>query len=102
VHDALDLPAGKKLVRPQVPEDGKVVFDPRTERQHHLIDVPWYAVRMSGKERLRGSVRECRAVMRGRRRWAGMQATRFRRCSASGCGTVGKRPVETAKSASIR
>ena len=77
VYNTLNLFVEKGLIRAQVLKEGTVVFDPRTDRHHHFIDVetgriydvPWRAVRVSGQGRLREfEVREWQVVMRGRRR----------------------------------
>lgn len=77
VYNTLNMLAEKGLIRPQVLREGTVVFDPRTDRHHHFIDVetgrvydvPWSAIRVSGKEKLRDfDVQEYQVVLRGRRR----------------------------------
>ncbi len=77
VYNTLNLLAEKGLLRPQVLKEGVVVFDPRTERHHHFIDVetgriydvPWEAVRVTGQERLgEFEVSDYQVVLRGRRR----------------------------------
>lgn len=77
VYNTLNVLAEKGLVRPQVLKEGTVVFDPRTDRHHHFIDVetgrvydvPWSAIRVAGKEKLRDfDVQEYQVVLRGRRR----------------------------------
>lgn len=76
VYNTLNLLVGKGLLRSHVLAEGRVVFDPKVERHHHLIDevsgrihdVPWDAVRVSRVEAIDGfEVREYQVVMRGRR-----------------------------------
>lgn len=77
VYNTLNVLAEKGLIRTQVLKEGTVVFDPRTDRHHHFIDVetgrvydvPWRVLRVSGREKLRDfDVQEYQVVMRGRRR----------------------------------
>src|SRR5262245_3117267 len=76
VYNTLNLFVAKGLVRSHVLAEGRVVFDPKTERHHHLIDeasgrihdIPWDAVSVSRVGALDGfEVREYQVVMRGRR-----------------------------------
>jgi Fe2+ or Zn2+ uptake regulation protein len=76
VYNTLNLLVAKGLLRSLVLAGGRIVFDPRLERHHHLIDedtgrihdVPWNAVRVSRLETLDGfTIREYQVVMRGRR-----------------------------------
>jgi Fe2+ or Zn2+ uptake regulation protein len=77
VYNTLARLAEKGLVKTQSIKEGVVVFDARVEKHHHFIDeetgeiydVPWDALVVSGKERLKGfRVKEYQVVMRGRRR----------------------------------
>jgi Fur family peroxide stress response transcriptional regulator len=77
VYNTLARLTAARLVRPQAIKEGVVVFDARLEKHHHFIDeetgeihdVPWDALVVSGKEKLKGfEVREYQVVMRGRRR----------------------------------
>jgi Fe2+ or Zn2+ uptake regulation protein len=76
VYNTLNLFVAKGLIRSHVLAEGRVVFDPKVERHHHLIDeasgrihdVPWDAVRVSRVDAIDGfEVREYQVVMRGRR-----------------------------------
>jgi Fe2+ or Zn2+ uptake regulation protein len=76
VYNTLNLFVEKGLIRQLVLAEGRVVFDPRTDRHHHFIDdesgrihdVPWGAVKVSAVAKLDGfDVREYQVVMRGRR-----------------------------------
>ena len=77
VYNTLARLSERGLVRPQVIREGAVVFDARVQKHHHFIDeatgkiydVPWDALVVSGKEKLKGyQVKEYQVVMRGRRR----------------------------------
>jgi len=77
VYNTLNLLAEKGLLKGRVIAEGVVVFDPRVGRHHHFVDeatgrihdIPWEAIRVSGKSSLRGfEVREYEVVMRGRRK----------------------------------
>lgn len=77
VYNTLNLLVERGLLCELVLAEGRVVFDPKTERHHHFIDertgriydVPWEAVRVSGVEKLPGfDVRTHQVVMRGRKR----------------------------------
>lgn len=76
VYNTLNLFVEKGLLRQLVLTEGRVVFDPKTDDHHHLIDedtgqihdVPWGAVEVSQISKLKGfEVREYQVVMRGRR-----------------------------------
>lgn len=76
VYNTLNLFVEKGLLRTQVLKEGTVVFDPRVDAHHHFIDVntgkiydvPWDALKVTGKEALRGfEVREYQVILRGRR-----------------------------------
>jgi len=77
VYNTLNLLVERGLLRSQILRGGKVVFEPRLEPHHHLIDeetgrihdIPWHALRVTGHRALAGfEVREHQVVMRGRRR----------------------------------
>jgi Fur family iron response transcriptional regulator len=76
VYNTLNLFVKVGLLRQFVLNEGRVVFDPRTEDHHHFIDdetgeiqdVPWDAIEVSNVARLKGlDVREYQVVMRGKR-----------------------------------
>jgi Fur family iron response transcriptional regulator len=76
VYNTLNLFVEVGLLRQLVLNEGRVVFDPRTEDHHHFIDdetgeiqdVPWDALEVSNVARLAGlDVREYQVVMRGRK-----------------------------------
>lgn len=79
VYNTLNLFVAKGLLQQLVLSPGKVVFDPKVDRHHHLIDeasgrildVPWDAVEVG---RIRGpegfDLSGYQVVMRGRRRTA--------------------------------
>ena len=77
VYNTLNLFVDKGLLQPLVLAEGKVVFDPKTDRHHHFIDeetgsihdVPWDALEVKNVQGLRGfDVRAYQVVLRGRRR----------------------------------
>jgi Fe2+ or Zn2+ uptake regulation protein len=77
VYNTLSRLMAKGLVKTQTIKEGGIVFDGRVEKHHHFIDeetgkihdVPWDALVVSGKEKLKGfQVKEYQVVMRGRRR----------------------------------
>jgi len=77
VYNTLNLLAAKGLIRAQVLKEGAIVFDPRVDAHHPIIDVntgkiydvPWEMLTVSGHERLRGyEVRDYQVILRGRRR----------------------------------
>ena len=77
VYNTLNLLADKGLLKGRAITEGVVVFDPHVGRHHHFVDeatgrihdIPWEAIRVSGKSSLRGfEVREYEVVMRGRRK----------------------------------
>jgi Fe2+ or Zn2+ uptake regulation protein len=77
VYNTLTRLTEKGLVKTQTVKEGVIVFDARVEKHHHFIDeetgeihdVPWDALVVSGKEKLKGfQVKEYQVVMRGRRR----------------------------------
>jgi len=76
VYNTLNLFVEKGLLRQLVLTEGRVVFDPKIEDHHHLIDeesgrihdVPWEAIKISNTPKLDGfEVREYHVVMRGKR-----------------------------------
>jgi len=76
VYNTLHLFVDKGLLRQYVLAEGRIVFDPKVEAHHHLIDdatgtihdVPWDALRVSNVEGLSGfKVREYQVVLRGQR-----------------------------------
>lgn len=76
VYNTLHLFADKGLVRELALAEGRVVYDPKTERHHHFIDeatgaisdLPWDALKVSKVESLAGvHVSEYQVVVRGRR-----------------------------------
>ncbi len=76
VYNTLHLFADKGLVRELALAEGRVVYDPKTERHHHFIDeatgaisdLPWDALKVSKVESLAGvQVSEYQVVVRGRR-----------------------------------
>jgi Fur family iron response transcriptional regulator len=76
VYNTLNLFVEVGLLRQLVLNEGRVVFDPKTEDHHHFIedgtgeiqDVPWDAVEVSRVAELEGlDVREYQVVMRGRK-----------------------------------
>jgi len=76
VYNTLNLLVEKGLLRQLSIAEGHVVFDPKVDRHHHLLDettgrlfdVPWEALRVSDVERLPGfEVTEYQVVLRGRR-----------------------------------
>jgi Fe2+ or Zn2+ uptake regulation protein len=77
VYNTLNLLVEKGLLRTQILKEGTVVFDPMTEQHHHFIDddtgeihdIPWDALSVSGREKLKGfEVREYQVIIRGRRK----------------------------------
>ncbi len=76
VYNTLNLLVHKGLLQTQRLREGLLVFDPNTERHHHFIDeqsgrvydIPWSALRATGKSSLKGSeVRRFQVTMKGRR-----------------------------------
>lgn len=76
VYNTLNLFTEKGLLKQLVLAEGRVVFDPKTDRHHHFIDegtgaihdVPWDAVRVqSTTPELPGyEITEYQVVLRGR------------------------------------
>ena len=76
VYNTLNLFVEVGLLRQFVLNEGRVVFDPRTEDHHHFIDdatgeiqdVPWDAIKVSNVSGLEGlDVHEYQVEMRGRK-----------------------------------
>jgi Fe2+ or Zn2+ uptake regulation protein len=76
VYNTLNLFVKKGLLRELVLAEGRVVFDPKTDRHHHFIDdvtgaihdIAWEAIKVSNVESLKGyGVREYQVVVRGRK-----------------------------------
>lgn len=77
VYNTLNLLVQKRLLRTQLLKEGTVVFDPNVQNHHHFIDeetgviydIPWTALKVIGKENLKGfEVQEYQVIMRGRRK----------------------------------
>lgn len=77
VYNTLNLLVGKGILGMQTIREGAVVFDSNTEKHHHFIDndtgriydIPWDALEVTGKERLRDfQVTEFQVILRGRRK----------------------------------
>ena len=77
VYNVLNLFVEKGLLRMLDLAHDSVVFDPNTDRHHHLIDedtgriydIPWEQVEVGNANTLPGfEVRDYQVVMRGRRR----------------------------------
>lgn len=76
VYNTLNLFTEKGLLKQLVLAEGRVVFDPKTDRHHHFIDeatgaihdVPWDAVKVQGTPpQLPGyEITEYQVVLRGR------------------------------------
>ena len=76
VYNTLNLFVKKGLLREFILAEGRIVFDPKTERHHHFIDegsgrihdVAWESLQVVKVESLPGfDVREYQVVMRGRK-----------------------------------
>ena len=76
VYNTLNLFVAKGLLQPLVLAEGKVVFDPTTDRHHHFIDeddgriydVPWSEVEVCNISQLQGyEVHDYQVVMRGKK-----------------------------------
>jgi Fe2+ or Zn2+ uptake regulation protein len=74
VYNTLHLFVEKGLVRELVLAENKIVYDPKLDRHHHLIDertgaihdLAWDALRVEDVDKLRGwDVREYAVVLRG-------------------------------------
>ena len=76
VYNTLNLFVEKGLLQALVIAEGKVVFDPKTDRHHHFIDdetgrihdIPWDTLEVKNVQGLRGyQVREYQVVLHGRK-----------------------------------
>lgn len=76
VYNTLNLFERKGLLVSLALAEGRVVFDPKTDRHHHFVDeasgriydVPWEALRVRNVEGLRGyRVDRYQVVLRGRK-----------------------------------
>lgn len=76
VYNTLNLFVEKGILRELALAEGRVVFDPKTERHHHFIDdesgaifdIPWDALGVSRVDALKGyGVREYSVVLRGKK-----------------------------------
>jgi Fur family iron response transcriptional regulator len=76
VYNTLNLFVDKGLLQALVLAEGRVVFDPKTDRHHHFIDddtgaihdVPWELLQVKKVEELHGfDVRQYQVVLRGRK-----------------------------------
>lgn len=78
VYNTLHLFVEKGLLRQLVLTEGRVVFDPKTDRHHHFVDeatgevhdIPWGSLSVRGVGGLedRYQVEEYQVVVRGRKR----------------------------------
>jgi Fe2+ or Zn2+ uptake regulation protein len=77
VYNTLNLFVQRGLLQALVIAEGRVVFDPKTDRHHHFLDeqtgsihdVPWEALEVKHIQNLRGfDVRAYQVVLRGRRK----------------------------------
>lgn len=77
VYNTLNLFVAHGLLRQFTLNEGRVVFDPKTQDHHHLVDedsgriydVPWEAVQLSNEPKVDGfEVSEYQVVMRGHKR----------------------------------
>jgi Fe2+ or Zn2+ uptake regulation protein len=77
VYNTLNLFAEKGLVRQLTLTSGRVVFDPRIERHHHVIDeetgqiydLPWDALRVSRVDEIEGfDIDTYQVVLRGKKK----------------------------------
>ncbi|MFW6067025.1 MAG: Fur family transcriptional regulator [Myxococcota bacterium] len=78
VYNTLNVLVERGLLRQLVLTEGRVVFDPKTERHHHFVDeatgqihdIPWGDLRVRGIGALEDEyqIREYQVVVRGRRR----------------------------------
>ena len=77
VYNTLNLFVERGLLQALVIAEGRVVFDPKTDRHHHFLDeqtgsihdVPWEALEVRHVQNLRGfDVRAYQVVLRGRRK----------------------------------
>ncbi len=77
VYNTLNLLVDKGLIASRTLKEGAVVFDPRTQRHHHLIDtetgiihdIPWESVDVREPEICEGfEVEDYHVVLRGRKK----------------------------------
>jgi Fe2+ or Zn2+ uptake regulation protein len=75
VYNTLGLFVRSGLLRQLTLAEGRVVYDPNTERHHHLVeepsgrirDIPWEALEVRGVETVPGiDVADYQVVLRGR------------------------------------
>ncbi|HKV40195.1 MAG TPA: transcriptional repressor [Blastocatellia bacterium] len=75
VYNTLNLLVEKGLLRELFLAEGKVVFDPKTDSHHHLIDditgaihdIPWESIQVSKMENLDSyEIRDYQVVLRGK------------------------------------
>lgn len=75
VYNTLNLFVRKGLLKQLVLAEGRVVFDPKTDKHHHFVDdatgeihdVPWDAVKVTDTPKLPGyEITEYQVVLRGR------------------------------------
>ncbi len=76
-YNTLNLFVGKGLLRQLDLTEGRVVFDPNTERHHHLIDddtkriydIPWHSLEVRNVEELADfDIDEYQVVLRGKKK----------------------------------
>jgi Fur family transcriptional regulator, iron response regulator len=76
VYNTLNLFVEKGLLQALVISEGKVVFDPKTERHHHFIDdesgrihdIPWDSLQVKNVQGLRGfQVRQYQVLLHGKK-----------------------------------
>ena len=74
VYNTLNLFVQKGLLRELVLTEGRLVFDPNTERHHHVIDestgkiydLPWDLVKVSRVEEIEGfDIKDYQVLLRG-------------------------------------
>lgn len=77
VYNTLNLFVSQGLLQQLVLAEGRVVFDPKTDRHHHFLDdetgriedVPWDALEVQNVDQLSGfEVRKYEVVLHGRKR----------------------------------
>lgn len=75
VYNTLNLFVEKGLLKELVLAEGRIVFDPKTDKHHHFVDettgeihdVPWDAVKVTEAPHLPGfEITEYQVVLRGR------------------------------------
>jgi Fur family transcriptional regulator, iron response regulator len=75
VYNTLNLFVEKGLLQALVIAEGKVVFDPKTDRHHHFVDdetgaihdIPWETLEVKNVQGLKGfQVREYQVILHGR------------------------------------